>query len=411
MEPVQLLNQLLTQLTTKPSTEIHPTPFTETATDNILDWFENFDCIAAHNVWNNQKQLQVIPVYLKDTALNFYHALPEQTKTDINLLKAALRDRYHTQDRLYNMRVKLHELRQVSSLETYVNDLDTLTRHLELAEQQKIHYFIFGLKPKLRQALLIWQPQTYDDAVNFAKRKHYFADTDSDTQLMDLLQEIHKEVSLKHAWIKQKLYSAPVHNNHTKYLQQNISQLQTDIQSLKDAINTPHTQYAVPLDTNPVAFQQQLSKMKEDIKHLQQINYPNVYPTLPGNYRSFRTTDGLVICRQCNQVGHFAHACPRHLPPPRAPTRYQNHWHSYVSPAPSQYPHPRTLPIAPPSNISNALPTDNTPINTILWAILTRVMPPTPILPDDDHSHPPIKPTTSTKLGLIFQTKTAIIVM
>ena len=155
MEPVQLLNQLLTQLTTKPSTEIHPTPFTETATDNILDWFENFDCIAAHNVWNNQKQLQVIPVYLKDTALNFYHTLPEQTKTDINLLKAALRDRYHTQDRLYNMRVKLHELRQVSSLETYVNDLDTLTRHLELAEQQKIHYFIFGLKPKLRQALLI----------------------------------------------------------------------------------------------------------------------------------------------------------------------------------------------------------------------------------------------------------------
>ena len=43
MEPVQLMNQLLTQLTTKPSTEIHPTPFTGTAADNILDWLENFD--------------------------------------------------------------------------------------------------------------------------------------------------------------------------------------------------------------------------------------------------------------------------------------------------------------------------------------------------------------------------------
>ena len=250
MEPVQLMNQLLTQLTTKPSTEIHPTPFTGTAADNILDWLENFDRIAAHSVWNDQKQLQVIPVYLKDTALNFYRSLPEQTKTDINLLKAALRDRYHTQDRLYDMCVKLHELRQGSSLETYINDLDTLTRHLELPEQQRIHYFIFGLKRKLKQALLIRQPQRYNDAVTIAKRKHHFADTDSDTQLLDLLQEIRNEVRLKHTVIKQEPYSAPIHDAHVNQLQHEITQLQTDIQSLKEAINIPHTQYAAPLDTS-----------------------------------------------------------------------------------------------------------------------------------------------------------------
>ena len=256
MEPVQLMNQLLTQLTTKPSTEIHPTPFTGTAANNILDWIENFDRIAAHNVWNHQKQLQVIPVYLKDTVLNFYRSLPEQTKTDMNLLKAALRHRYHTQDRLYNMRVKLQKLRQGSSLESYINDLNTLAHHLELPEQQKIHYFIFGLKPKLKQALLIRQPQTYDDAVTFAKRKHHFADTDSDTKLMDLLQEIRKEVSLKHTGIKQEPYSTPVHNTYVNQLQHDITQLQTDIQSLKEAITTPHIQYAAPLDTSPVALQQ-----------------------------------------------------------------------------------------------------------------------------------------------------------
>ena len=57
MEPVQLMNQLLTQLTTKPSTEIHPTPLTGTTTNNMLDWIKNFDRIVAHNVWNDQKQL------------------------------------------------------------------------------------------------------------------------------------------------------------------------------------------------------------------------------------------------------------------------------------------------------------------------------------------------------------------
>ena len=77
MELVQLMNRLLTQLTTKPSSEILPTAFTGTAANNILDWLENFDRIAARNVWNYQKQLQVIPVYLKDTAMNFYRSLPE----------------------------------------------------------------------------------------------------------------------------------------------------------------------------------------------------------------------------------------------------------------------------------------------------------------------------------------------
>ena len=53
------------------------------------------------------------------------------------------------------MHVKLHKLQKGFSLETYINDLDTLARHLELPEQQKVHYFIFGLKLKLKQALLI----------------------------------------------------------------------------------------------------------------------------------------------------------------------------------------------------------------------------------------------------------------
>ena len=50
------------------------------------------------------------------------------------------------------------------------------------------------LQELLKQALFIRQSQTYDDAVTFAKGKPNFADSDSDTLLMDLLQEIHKEV-------------------------------------------------------------------------------------------------------------------------------------------------------------------------------------------------------------------------
>ena len=79
---------------------------------------------------------------------------------------------------------------------------------------------------------------------------------------------------------------------------------------------------------------------------------PNVYPTPPGHYRSFRTADGLVICRRCIQVGHFTRTCSGNLPPPRAPTHYQNHWHNYVPPGPSQYPRPSYTPNRPSNQYS-----------------------------------------------------------
>ena len=82
----------------------------------------------------------------------------------------------------------------------------------------------------------------------------------------------------------------------------------------------------------------------------------------------------------------------------------------FLPPPPNIY-GPDTLPIAPPINIPNALPIDHTPIDTILWTIFTREMPPTPILCDDHRPHPPIKLTASAKLeGLILQAKTTLIV-
>ena len=117
---------------------MYPISFAGTATENDLDWLKCFNQIATHNVWNDQKQL-------KNAALNLYQSLLEQTKHNIELLKTTLWDQYHTQDCLFDMWVKLHELKQGSSLEEYINDLGNLACLIQLPEQQKIHYFIFGL--------------------------------------------------------------------------------------------------------------------------------------------------------------------------------------------------------------------------------------------------------------------------
>ena len=113
---------------------------------------------------------------------------------------------------------------------------------------------VFGFKPKLKDAVFIRQPRTYDNAITFAKRKHHITDNKSKTELKELLQDIRKDVSLKHTGIKQEPYSAPVQDTDNAQRQQSISKLQTDMQFLKESITTPQNQYVTPLCTSLVGL-------------------------------------------------------------------------------------------------------------------------------------------------------------
>ena len=208
---------------------------------------------------------------------------------------------------------------------------------------------------------------------------------------MDLLQEICKEVSVEHTGIKQEPYSVLVQDTHTNQLQQDISELQTNKQIPKESINTPQHQYATPLDTNPVALQQQLSKMKVEIMYLQQKKRPNVYPIPPGNYRHFRTTDGSVICRQCNCAGYFAHAWKANLLPMKVPPRYQNHKFSYL---PTTHRNIHSLCISQIITL-NVLLIKQTTKSMTQWDILTHKTPSILIPHGNHHSHLLIKLTIS----------------
>lgn len=74
-------------------------------------------------------------------------------------------------------------------------------------------------------------------------------------------------------------------------------------------------QYAARLDTNPAALQQLLSKMRAEIKQLQQTRCPSSCPNAPETIKSFLTMDVQIICCCCNQFGHFAHLYKTNITP------------------------------------------------------------------------------------------------
>ena len=57
-------------------------------------------------------------------------------------------------------------------------------------QNNKITLLNFRLNQKLKQALPIHLSQKSDDTVTFQKRKHQFTDSKTETELIELLQDI-----------------------------------------------------------------------------------------------------------------------------------------------------------------------------------------------------------------------------
>ena len=145
---------------------------------------------------------------------------------------------------------------------------------------------------------------------------------------MDLLQEICKDVSLKHTGTIFKACSRytckPTSTRH--FTTPNRYAYSQGINDHSPTLISYSFRY-------PVVLQQQLSKMKAEIRHLQQMKRPNYYPIL------VELTEALGPCMVKSFVDdvHFTYACPTNLTPTKVPTHYQNHWASYVPKDTLQY--------------------------------------------------------------------------
>ena len=142
--------------------------------------------------------------------------------------------------------------------------------------------------------------------------------------------------------------------------------------------------------------------MKSEIRHLQQMKSPNAYPTISANYRSFRTMDNQVNCRQCNRVENFTLACQTNVMPTKEPTLYQNHRPAYV-------PHD-TFRYLQSLHILNHNSLQNKWQKAWHYYIIADKIP-SILFPCGNHnSCLLIRPTISIKLDLISQVNTKVIV-
>ena len=66
---------------------VHPEKFDF---GDIVSWFRQFECCSNANNWNEERQLQVLPAFLRGPAATYFHALPDEVKESYQSLKGQL---------------------------------------------------------------------------------------------------------------------------------------------------------------------------------------------------------------------------------------------------------------------------------------------------------------------------------
>ena len=89
-----------------------PDKFDWSHTTDVKSFFERFEECTKYNEWFKEKQLQAFPLYLTGNAKIFYRNLAESSKKSIEILRQSFKSYYNSEDQLWQLRTKLHNLRQ-----------------------------------------------------------------------------------------------------------------------------------------------------------------------------------------------------------------------------------------------------------------------------------------------------------
>src|ERR1043165_1251442 len=165
-----------------PLTIAKPTFFLGKPEEDAQEWIENFENIAIANGWDDNKKLQVIPVYLLETAKRWLDEArpniiawtgiyaPVPTTFKYKFLK-----RFGTDQKKAAWIREFQNLKQgKNSIETYIDEFTRLYQKVDptgaWTEEMKVRRFVDGLNSRLTPLVHMKNPQDLEEAFDAASR-------------------------------------------------------------------------------------------------------------------------------------------------------------------------------------------------------------------------------------------------
>ena len=142
---------------------LRPKPFLGSSNEDIVKWMEKFERFAKFSSWKDDKKVGALPLMLDGAAIAFYRTLDDVTKEDFAQLKGAITEIFNSPSLAFLLRQQLSARRMSpeESLENYNEDVTRRCRRLKLADMERLHVFVQGLRPDLKEHVMLNKPKTY----------------------------------------------------------------------------------------------------------------------------------------------------------------------------------------------------------------------------------------------------------
>ena len=158
-------------------TVVQPNKFFGEPGEDIEKWLKSFERVSKANNWSEMRQKDVLPAFLRERAAEFYDELPSDI--DLEELKTALIKQFSPSEarRLYYSDLYERKQGQTESAADFGRDVQQLVRRaysgmpVEHQDTLMREHFVNGLRPEIKRIVLIADPETFNKALQIARRE------------------------------------------------------------------------------------------------------------------------------------------------------------------------------------------------------------------------------------------------
>ena len=343
-----------------------PPPFHGYDTEDInrwLDKIENYLKLRRIDLASPTALAELV-MNLAGPAEDYYYSLSPEEKASFAGLRDSLRDRFANDNQSWIIwqAVSTRQQGAMESLDTYLTDLTNKFRRLKIADADKMRYFVQGLRPEIRETVLLKQPRTFREAEEMARLACAVKTTMNNAPDGNMTAQIHNlsrsmdvpnsailaKIEMLDEKLKQQRILAkpdpPAPENHTlakldalvngftseasvhqvEALLARIDQLEKAARKTEGSRVTPLAAYSAGSPETRDVFKeirqikdtlldmiQNLDwRMDARINGLARRQQPNREAELPRQ----RTREGRPVCYSCGRVGHVQQNCNQRYP-------------------------------------------------------------------------------------------------
>ena len=247
--------------------------FSGDASEDVNSFLRQLNLTAAFYQLTNSQKADMLPLLLTGNANVWFSAATLSGKTYDQLCEA-LRKQFYTESDVWLLRQQLLNRKQSPSetVAQFASEIRKLCQCLEVSPAESVNYLLNGLKPELKNYVILQRPKTFAEAETHAKLREALPEEKPKDRTDEILSALEKLKVTDEPKIA--AYNAPFTYS-----------------------NSPRAEY-----------QREKPLGREEITQIirQEIRRTRNQQLQGQDYRNRRSFDGRPICNYCKKVGHVA---------------------------------------------------------------------------------------------------------